>query len=173
MTHPIRVLAYRKYWIAPVFISLLIAVPAGVLAKNNTVSAYDFVQKWTKTYGINHERAAEMMTTQHRGGMSKSEWVSTYGSYLEYLKYKHLGGQLISTQEEGHKARVILKSSVDSIQGPVVQHEIYDLLKVDGEWLIDFIDIRDENFGTSIGPGPRKKHDSKNNKTSPEHMPSQ
>ena len=83
-----------------------------------------------------------MMTVHHRGGMSEAEWVATYASFLEYVKYKHLGGELISAKEENQKAQVILKSSVDSIKGPVVQYEIYDLVKVDEGWLIDFINIQ-------------------------------
>ncbi len=114
-----------------------------------------------------------MMTTHHRGGRSEAEWVEAYAEFLEYVQYKHLGGELISTQEEEHKAQVILKSSVDSIRGPVVQHEIYYLVKVDGGWLIDSIAIRDENFGTVIGPEPTQRFDSKNTKPSPKHAPSQ
>ena len=169
----VRMLSPSQYWVTPVLIVLLAIVPLVAFAKDNTVSAYEFVQEWIKTYGINHERAAEMMTIHHRGGMSKAEWVTTYASYIEHVKYKHLGGQLISVQEEEHKAKVILKSSVDSIRGPIVQYEIYDLLKIDGDWLIDFIDIKDENFGAAIGPETTEKLNSKSNNPAPKHVPSQ
>ncbi len=168
-----RILSPSQSWIMPVLISLLTIVPTIALAKDNTVSAYAFVQKWITTYGVDHERAAAMMTTHHRGGRSEAEWVEAYAEFLEYVQYKHLGGELISTQEEEHKAQVILKSSVDSIRGPVVQHEIYDLVKVDGGWLIDSIDILDENFGTVSGLEPTQRFDSKNNEPSPNHAPSQ
>ncbi len=168
-----RILSPSHSWIMPVLISLLTIVPTIALAKDNTVSVYEFVQKWITTYGVDHERAAAMMTPHHRGGRSEAEWVEAYAEFLEYVQYKHLGGELISTQEEEHKARVILKSSVDSIRGPVVQHEIYDLVKVDGGWLIDSIDIRDENFGTVSGLEPTQRFDFKNNEPSPNHAPSQ
>lgn len=165
-------LSPSQFWVTLILISLLTVVPTIVLAKDNTVSAYEFVQEWITTYGVDHKRAATMMTQHHRGGMSEAEWVETYASFLEYVKYKHLGGKLISAQEEEHKARVILKSSVDSINGPVVQHEIYDLVNVDGGWLIDFIDIKDENFDAAIGPEPTKRFDSKTSTSSPNHAPS-
>ncbi len=152
---------------------LLMIAPNIALAKDSTTAAYDFVQVWNKTYGIDHERAAKMMTAHHRGGMSEAEWVKTYSSFLEYVKYKHLGGELISTKEEKLKAQVILKSSVDSIQGPVVQYEIYDLVKIDGSWLIDFINIQDENLKTVIGPEPTQQIKSKINKPVPDHTPSE
>ena len=178
--YPARMLSPSQFRVTLLLISLLTVVPTVALANDNTVStrgagpsAYEFVQEWTKTYGVDHKRAAAMMTAQHRGGMSEAEWIELYGSFIEYVQYKHLGSELISAQEEEHKARVILKSSVDSIKGPVVQHEIYDLVKVDGSWLIDFIDIRDENFGTAIGPEPTKQFDSKSNKPSPRRAPSE
>ena len=103
--------------------------------------------------------------------MSEAEWVDLYAGYLTSVKYSHLGGELVSTQEEGHKAQVILKSSVSSVNGITFQHEIYDLVKGDGGWLIDYIDIRDENFGTAIGPEPARRFDSKNSTPSPKHAP--
>ena len=173
IAHRVRIFSLAQSWILVGLVLLLMFVPTITLAKDKSVSAYEFVQEWITTYGVDHKRAATMMTTHHRGGMSEAEWVELYGPYLEYVKYKHLGGKLISTQEEKHKARIILKSTVDSIKGSVVQHEVYDLVKVDGEWLIDFINIQDENFGTVIGPEPTKRFDSKSNKPSPNHAPSQ
>lgn len=178
--YPARMVSPSQCWVMLMVISLLTVVPTIALAKDNTVStrgagpsAYEFVQEWITTYGVDHKRAAAMMTPHHRSGMSETEWVDVYGSFIEYVKYKHLGGELISAQEEEHKARVILKSSVDSIKGPVVQHEIYDLVKVDGGWLIDFIDIQDENFGTAIGPEPTQRFESETNTSSPHHAPSE
>ncbi|HIA14906.1 MAG TPA: hypothetical protein EYN74_08515 [Nitrospirales bacterium] len=168
-----RVLVPSQSWIALVLISLLPIVPTIAVAKDNTGSAYAFVQKWITTYGIDHARAATMMTTRHRGGMSEAEWVDTYTSFLEYVKYKHLGGELISAEEEGHKAKVTLKSTVDSIRGPVVQYEIYDLLKVDGGWLIDYINILDDNFETAAESEPTPRFDFKRNELSPNHAPSE
>ena len=165
--YPVNMFSLPRYRITPVLVSLLLLIPTVMFAQDTSVSAYEFVQEWIKTYGVDHKRSAAMMTERHRGGMSEVEWVAAYAGYIEYIKYKHLGGELISTQEEARKARVILKSSVDSIKGPVVQHEIYDLLKVNGGWLVDFINIQDENFDTAIGPEPAQQFDSKNKKPSP------
>ena len=88
-------------------------------------------------------------------------------------KYKHLGGELISTEEEDNKAKIVLKSSVDSIQGPVIQYEVYDLLKVDGGWLIDYINILDENLETAAESEPTQRLDFKRNELSSNQAPSQ
>ncbi len=44
-----RILSPSQSWIMPVLISLLTIVPTSALAKDNTVSAYEFVQKWITT----------------------------------------------------------------------------------------------------------------------------
>ena len=169
-TSLVRMFSPAPFRIIPLLIALFTIIPTIAPANDKAGTAYEFVQEWTRTYGVNHNRAAEMMTPKHRGGMPEAEWVELYGAYLEYAKYKHLGGELVSEQEDAHKARIILKSTVDSINGPVVQHEIYDLVKGEDGWLVDSIDIRDENFGAAVGPAPTKPSNS-NNKPSPEHTP--
>lgn len=159
-------------WIALLFITLSAGLPTTTLARADASSAYAFVQKWVKTYGVDHRRAATMMTKHYRGGRSEAEWASLYGAYLDAVQYKHLGGELISMQEDDHKAQVILKSTVDSIRGPTIQHEIYNLVKVDGRWLIDFINIQDENFGTGI-EAKTTQDDSHTSESPPRYTPSQ
>ena len=163
--------APRQHHILFTLLTLSLLLPAFAFSKDNTTpqgsSAYEFVQEWLKTYAIDHKRAASMMTKTHRSGMSEDAWVEMYAPYIDYVKYRHLGGKLISIEEEDLKTKITLKSSVDSIKGPVVQYEIYHLLEVDGSWLIDYIDIRDENFESAIGPEPVKKFDPKKKQASP------
>jgi len=164
--------SHTRSWIASLLISLLAILPMIALANDNTGSAHEFVKEWITTYGIHHDRAAAMMTTRYRGGMSEAEWVDVYQPALEAVRYKHLGGTLIRVDEDAHKAKVVLKSIVDSINGPVVQHEIYDLVKVDGTWLLDFIDIQDEHFDAARDSTPTQRIDPRPSTPPSEHAPS-
>ncbi len=166
-----RIFSPLLFKILPLLIASLILAPATGLAQDTTLSAYEFVQQWNQTYGLDHQRAAAMTTKQYRSGQSEEAWVETFGPFLDYVKYKHLGGELISEHTEAHKARIVLKSTVDSVNGPVAQHEIYDLVKIDGTWLVDYIDIKDEEFNPVIGTEQTQQLEAKKEEPSSNHSP--
>ncbi len=102
------------------------------------------VIKWTKVYGIDMDIAAELTTLEFREGKPKRVWASETYRVFKSVGYKHLGGEIIEEKIEGDKALVILQGKISTIAGGAKQKEFYLLKKVDGEWLIHDIKVKEE-----------------------------
>jgi len=104
----------------------------------------EVVTEWTKVYGVDMDIAAELTTLEFRGGKPKGVWASETYRIFKSIGYKHLGGEIIEEKIDGDKALVILQGKIFTIAGGAKQKEFYLLKKVDGEWLIHDIKVKEE-----------------------------
>ena len=102
------------------------------------------VIEWTRVYGIDLDRAAELTTIDFRDGKPKQVWAKEIWDTMEPIKYKHLGGTVIKEVIEREEALVILQSEIDTIAGGAKQKEFYRMKRIDGKWLIDDIKVKEE-----------------------------
>lgn len=104
------------------------------------------VIEWTKVYGIDLDRAADLTTIGFRDGRPKQVWAREIWETIEPIKYRHLGGTVIKEVIEREEALVILQSEIDTIVGGAKQKEFYRMKKIDGKWLIDDIKVKEEEL---------------------------
>jgi hypothetical protein len=139
----------RKTQLIPLFFlsaSLLLAGcqknPVSIESREQTPS--EVVMEWIKIYGVDMDKASELTTIEFRDGKTKQVWASEYYKFLKSAKYKHLGGKVIEEKIEGDKAVVVLQAEIDTVAGSAKQKEFYLMKRINGQWLIDDIIVKEE-----------------------------
>jgi hypothetical protein len=115
-----------------------------VLIESHEQTPSEVVTDWIKVYGVDMDKASELTTLEFREGKAKQVWASEYYKALKSAKYKHLGGKVIEEKIEGDKAVVVLQAEIDTVAGSAKQKEFYLMRRINGEWLIDDIIVKEE-----------------------------
>ena len=115
-----------------------------VLIESHEQTPSEVVMEWIKVYGVDMDRASELTTLNFRDGKTKEIWASEYYKLLQSAKYKHLGGKVIEEKIEGDRAVVVLQAEIDTVAGSAKQKEFYLMRRINGQWLIDDIIVKEE-----------------------------
>ena len=115
-----------------------------VLVENRQETPSEVVMEWIEVYGVDLDKASELTTLEFRDGKTKEVWASEYYKFLKSAKYKHLGGKVIEEKIEGDKAVVVLQAEIDTVAGSAKQKEFYLMKRINGQWLIDDIIVKEE-----------------------------
>jgi hypothetical protein len=115
-----------------------------VLIESHEQTPSEVVMEWIKVYGVDMDKASELTTLNFRDGKTKEIWASEYYKLLKSAKYKHLGGKVIEEKIEGDRAVVVLQAEIDTIAGSAKQKEFYLMRRINGQWLIDDIIVKEE-----------------------------
>lgn len=113
----------------------------------------EVVQAWTRLYGQDTARAAGLTTDRFRRGEAPGKWARRTQRALQDIGYRHLGGEIIEEKITGEVTTVILKACIVAVDGVSVQKEVYTIKRVEGRWLIDTLEVKDE-----IVPGGKLRY---------------
>ncbi len=138
----------------------LICLMAGVgLAQNylsdpEKVAVSRSIYQWTGYYGQNNAKAADVTTILLREGLTKEAWVEKVTPVLKRLAYIHLGGPIQTITLKDDTAIAVMESRVGAQNKIYNQIEVFHLIKYDGVWLIERIDVKDPEESEQ-GPQPQ------------------
>jgi len=105
-------------------LSLLILIVLIPIAHAEENSPRAVVLQWTKIYGVDYYRAADLTTLEFRKRKSKDEWADQISEILGSVKYRHLGGKVIEEQISGDRAMVVLDARIFTIVGSAKQKRV-------------------------------------------------
>lgn len=125
-----------------VLLMALFLLTAAVSAEEPSPSVA--VLSWTRLYGQETSRAALLTTDRFRQREHVHVWADRTQRILQQIGYHHLGGQVVKEVVREETATVFLKARIRTLIGVTEQQELYTLRRVDGQWLIDSLEIRDE-----------------------------
>ncbi len=131
-----------RIFLPTVFFVSLLCIP--LFARENPPLAV--VKKWIRVYGVDQDRASELTTLRFREGKVKKTWADETRRILKKIGYKHLGGEFLGEEIKGIEARVVLRTTIETIAGRSKQKEVYLLFLVNDKWLIDNIVIGEEEI---------------------------
>ena len=104
------------------------------------------VQQWIAVYPKDLNTAVTLTTINLRQGWSQKEWVRTKKALLAMTQLRSLGGEILSEEISGIQALVMVNAHISTIVGEQIQQELYRLLRVNGQWLIDEMKVVAERF---------------------------
>jgi len=143
-----------RWGVAPwvVLCSLLVALPLlpqsplPAWALEQALTPTQVVQQWLTVYPKDLNTAATLTTINLRQGWSQKEWVRTKKALLAMTQLRSLGGEILSEEISGIQALVMVNAHISTIVGEQIQQELYRLLRVNGQWLIDEMKVVAERF---------------------------
>ena len=92
------------------------------------------------------DRVADVVTSNFRDGKPKTLWVSETWQILQELGYERLGSEVLDTEVKGDVGLVRLRAKNQTAVGVVKQDEVFSLVKDGGIWLIDDLQIMNEEL---------------------------
>lgn len=136
------------FTIVPVLVSLLLPFQAECHAQQD--SPVDVVKLFSTDYGsANMDETAKYTTEHFRDNRPKSVWIVDTWRTLRQIEYKRLHGSVIGSKIKGNRAAVILDARIGTAAGETNQKEIYYLIKEGQKWLIDRLQVTDEDVNIS------------------------
>ena len=101
---------------------------------------------FAETYGTGRMDEAAFITTMNfRDGLPASVWVAKTWPILKAYEYEKINTEILSTEIEGDKAIVIVQAKINTAGGNAVQKEIYYLIRFQGKWLVDDLQVMEED----------------------------
>ncbi len=120
---------------------LLAVVPAAYAERTPS----EVVKLWESCYGTAEmDRCGPITTAKMRNDKPESVWVYDVWKDLHRAEYRKEGSEVLKEEIGGEAAIIILQTRIYAMDGYVDQKEMYKLIKVEGEWLIDELVIGDE-----------------------------
>jgi len=120
--------------------------PPFVNAVGSESSPTQVVQHWLTVYPKDLDTAVGLTTATLRDGLSPESWVRNRKALLLNLGLEYLDGQVLSEDITGNRAVVMLKAYLSTTIGEQVQRERYTLRRINGQWLIDDMNVVAERF---------------------------
>ncbi len=124
----------------------VLSFPPFVNAVGSENSPSQVVEQWMAVYPKDLDTAVTLTTINLRQGWSQKEWVRTQKAPLAVTQLKFLGGEILSEEITGIQALVMVNAHISTIVGEQMQQERYRLLRVNGQWLIDDVNVVAERF---------------------------
>jgi len=138
-------LSVRPLRIIPLLVTLLSIYTS--IGNAQEKSAVQVVTLFVELYGGPHmDEIAEYTTPSFRGNKPKSVWVVDTWRALHKLQYKKLDSTVVGSKVTSDKAIVITEAKLRTAAGEVAQKEIYYLVKQGERWLIDDLQVTDEEI---------------------------
>jgi hypothetical protein len=134
--------------IVPVLVSLLLPFPTECHPQQD--SPVEVVELFSTHYGsANMDQTAKYTTEHFRDNRPKSVWIVDTWKTLQQIEYKRLQGSVIGSKIKDNRAAVILDARIGTAAGETNQKEIYYLIKQGQKWLIDRLQVTDEDVNIS------------------------
>ena len=96
-------------------------------------------------------QAATLTTTKIRDGLSPKDWIEKRAPLLKDLQFKYIEWEILEENRDEVTASVTVQVRMFVVIGEVRQVETYSLKLVEGHWLIDGQEIRENRMiGKSI-----------------------
>jgi hypothetical protein len=131
--------------IVPFLIMFLLTAPS--LCQGQQDSPIAVVELFSASYGgPQMDEIADYTTGRFRDNRPKSVWIADTWKALHDIKYRRLYGSVIDSKVKDNKAAVILDSKIGTSIGETEQKEIYHLIKEGQTWLIDQLQVTDEDI---------------------------
>ena len=141
----IPVALMKPYKISPFLLAFLFICSSVSLAQENL--PVEVVTLFMEGYGgPQMDEIAEYTTAHFRDNKPKSVWVVDTWKALHQLKYQKLKSSVINSKATGDKAVVVTEARIRTAAGEVTQKEIYYLIKQGERWLIDDLQVTDEEI---------------------------
>jgi hypothetical protein len=102
------------------------------------------VQQWMALYGTDTLQGAALTTTRFREGKDATAWATRTHLLLQEIKYERLEGAIVSSTILGDTAVVTVRARISAIDGVATHTELYTLQQLNGQWLIDALEVKDE-----------------------------
>ena len=104
------------------------------------------VMLFAETYGTGRmDEAAAITTMKFRDGVPGSMWVADVYPKLEHWEYKKITTEILTMKIDGYKAVVVAQAQISTAVGEAVQKEVYYLIRSRGKWLIDELEVLEED----------------------------
>ena len=97
-------------------------------------------------YPKNLDTAVTLITATMRNDLTPARWIRHSKALLLNLGFEYLDGQGLSEEITGNRAIVPLKAYFSTTLGEQVQNERYTLRRINGQWLIDDVNVVAERF---------------------------
>ncbi len=91
------------------------------------------------------DKTADFTTGHFRDNMPKSVWVVDTWKALREIDYKRVYDSIADTKVQNSRAAVILNTKIETLAGETTQKEIYYLIKEGKQWLIDELQVTEED----------------------------
>ena len=123
----------------------LVTTPPACHAQQDSPVAV--VELFSASYGgPRMDETADYTTGGFRDGRPKSVWIADTWKALQGMKYRRVYGSVIDANVKDNKAAVIVDAKIATSIGETEQKEIYHLIKKGQRWLIDQLQVTDENM---------------------------
>lgn len=100
---------------------------------------------FAEAYGTGRmDEAASITSTNFREGMPGSVRVAKVWPKLKAYEYKKIKTDILSIEIDGDKAVVIVQAKISTAGGDAVQKEIYSLIRFQGKWLVDDLQVMED-----------------------------
>ena len=136
MTNPTKILCY---------LALLLCIPSGSASAGQESPAQVVKRFCAKYGGPDMDEIARSTTPHFRNNRPESVWVADTWRRLRQVAYRRLQEEIFSTKTDHDQAAVILEAKIGTCAGQTTQKEVYYLIKKNDAWLIDELEIVDEN----------------------------
>ncbi len=120
--------------------------PPFLNALGSESSPSQVVEQGVTVYPKDLDTAVTFTTSKMRDGLPPESWVRTQKAPLANVQLRYLGGEILSEDVSSKEAVVILKAHISTVIGEQVQRERYSLQRIDGQWLIDDVNVVAERF---------------------------
>ncbi len=124
----------------------VLSFPPFLNAVGSESSPAQVVQHWITVYPKDLDTAVTLTTPKMRNDLTPESWVRTQKAPLANLQLRYLGGEILSEDVSGKEAVVVLNAHISTVIGQQVQRERYRLRRIDGQWLIDEVNVVAERF---------------------------
>ena len=126
-----------------ILLLLLLITPADLQADEKPYIR--IVQEFNRCYGKPcMDLAADLTTAKFRSRKPKSVWVYDSWHLLNQMEFKRVESKIKMSKASESKAVVVLEAKISTAGGDAEQKEVYFLILEDGGWLIDELEVVDE-----------------------------
>ncbi len=131
--------------IGPLIVAVLIVALTVCHAEQD--SPVDVVKSFSACYGgACMDETANCTTRRFRDNKPRSVWVVDTWRALREMKYRRLDSTVIDSRANDNSAAVVIDATIETAAGETNQKEVYFLIKGGQEWLIDELQVTDENI---------------------------
>ena len=127
-----------------VVVSFFLFVPCASQAESGIFTPTQVVFQWLEWYPKDLPDAAMLTTTKMRDGLSPKDWAAKNNQLFKNLQFKYLYAKVLEEEHDEVTASVTLKARLFKVNCEVRQVERYRLKKVGRDWVIDGLEIQEE-----------------------------
>jgi hypothetical protein len=105
------------------------------------------VRIFDQYYGTDQmDKVAQVVTDDFRNGQPQSEWTAEVSRQLREIRYERKSSEITGVITNGDTATVLMRVTIGSLVGPVEHDEVFRLVRDGDTWLIDEIEVVNEDI---------------------------